>query len=47
MLERRRFLTGAGGAAAVAAAVIFTRFQAQLGSWDHVALGAYHEYLKG
>jgi TRAP-type mannitol/chloroaromatic compound transport system substrate-binding protein len=25
----------------------FTRFQAQLGSWDHVALGAYYEYLKG
>jgi TRAP-type mannitol/chloroaromatic compound transport system substrate-binding protein len=25
----------------------FTRFQAQLGSWDHVALGAYHEFLKG
>jgi TRAP-type mannitol/chloroaromatic compound transport system substrate-binding protein len=24
-----------------------TRFQAQLGSWDHVAQGAYHEFLKG
>jgi TRAP-type mannitol/chloroaromatic compound transport system substrate-binding protein len=25
----------------------FSKFQAQLGSWDRIALGAYHEYLKG
>jgi TRAP-type mannitol/chloroaromatic compound transport system substrate-binding protein len=25
----------------------FTKFQAQLGPWDHVAQGAYHELFKG
>jgi len=25
----------------------FTKLQAQLGPWDHVAQGAYHEFLKG
>ena len=24
----------------------FTKFQLQLGSWDHVSQGAYHQFLK-
>jgi TRAP-type mannitol/chloroaromatic compound transport system substrate-binding protein len=25
----------------------FTKFQLQLGPWDHVGQGAYHQFLKG
>ena len=25
----------------------FTKFQRQLGPWDHIAQGAYHQFLKG
>jgi TRAP-type mannitol/chloroaromatic compound transport system substrate-binding protein len=92
IIERRRFLAKAGGAAAIAATVIadapnvivellqfptlvlrdlkkmatevirdqsekspmarkvhgaVTKFQAHLGTWDHVAEGTYHQFLKG